>query len=282
MPVTVTRQMQVSAAMASFLEHLASHTGPVHLPATQAEFYVMWQDFQSQHNPEVAPVATSPGTVRFYLRARGVKVDNVGALRWPAAFRMSATAPRALQATRVVLGVRGEDIQDKIEQVVNAIRAQGGTVSMGRLGGQMWSKEDRVKFGRFAQFLGSWPEVFTITGEDLTVNPEYSPSSRPLVWADIQDPPLTPSAGSGRSRSGAEQDRHDRGSEWSVQSGGSHPEDHSERHSPRRGSAEELGFRTASPFSSAPSTGEAYDGVPPVEQGDDSDGWRMHGILRVA
>mmetsp|Transcript_106817 Transcript_106817/g.244641 ORF Transcript_106817/g.244641 Transcript_106817/m.244641 type:complete len:227 (+) Transcript_106817:44-724(+) len=158
MPISVVKQVLVTEHLDSFLQQLVSNCC---LPSAEGELLKLWEAYQALlFNSVECPV----GTVRYYLRCRGVVLRPSGALRWPRVLKPAKRAAAPSDGHGPDAGISSEEC---LQRVVEALREAGGQASVGRVGGQVWSKSDRVQCGRFTEFIAAWPQIFEISGGQL-------------------------------------------------------------------------------------------------------------------
>mmetsp|Transcript_43208 Transcript_43208/g.106144 ORF Transcript_43208/g.106144 Transcript_43208/m.106144 type:complete len:245 (+) Transcript_43208:43-777(+) len=199
MPISVTKQALVTGQLDEFL-HNFFHSGEI-LPRFESEFMAVWQERRHEfvHNNIVAECPV--GTVRYYLRCRGVVVRPTGTLRWPAKLKEPKRPCATTEGTGVTATTASMD--QCLARVISKLRDLGGAAQMSKIGGLVWTKQDRTNFGRFTEFVALWPKVFDVqegflrlievqTSLALPYSPAQSraastTSAGSASWADIMD-----------------------------------------------------------------------------------------------
>mmetsp|Transcript_71768 Transcript_71768/g.164569 ORF Transcript_71768/g.164569 Transcript_71768/m.164569 type:complete len:238 (+) Transcript_71768:44-757(+) len=192
MPISVTKQALVTGQLDEFV-HNYFHSGEV-LPRFESEFLTVWQERRHEfvHNNTVADCPA--GTVRYYLRCRGVVVRATGTLRWPAQLKEPKRPCTVAQGTAPV--VTTPSVDRCFAKVLAKLKELGGAAKMSKIGGLVWTKQDRTELGRFTEFVALWPKVFYVQSDFLrlidaqattrTQSPAVS-SPGSASWADMMD-----------------------------------------------------------------------------------------------
>mmetsp|Transcript_40982 Transcript_40982/g.89293 ORF Transcript_40982/g.89293 Transcript_40982/m.89293 type:complete len:243 (+) Transcript_40982:44-772(+) len=197
MPISVTKQVLVTGQLDEFL-HNFFHSGEI-LPRFESDLMAVWQDRRHEfvHNNTVADCPV--GTVRYYLRCRGVVVRPTGTLRWPTQLKEPKRPCTATQGTAPA--VTTPSVDRCFAKVLATLQELGGAAKMSKIGGLVWTKQDRTDFGRFTEFVALWPKVFSVHDDFLRLIEANAPldvchlrTSSPTVsstgsasWADIMD-----------------------------------------------------------------------------------------------
>mmetsp|Transcript_71767 Transcript_71767/g.164566 ORF Transcript_71767/g.164566 Transcript_71767/m.164566 type:complete len:193 (+) Transcript_71767:44-622(+) len=186
MPISVTKQALVTGQLDEFLNNYF-HSGEV-LPRFESEFMSVWQERRHEfvHNNTVADCPA--GTVRYYLRCRGVVVRPTGTLRWPAQLKEPKRPCTAAQGTSAVAMTPSAD--QCFAKVLAKLKELGGAAQMSKIGGLVWTKQDRTELGRFTEFVALWPKVFCLQTDFLRLIDTQAPLDIPRT----QSPP-SPASG---------------------------------------------------------------------------------------
>lgn len=159
MPVTLTKQASITAALGNFLQAFGESNDS--LPANLTELSERWTTYYQKMTGE--RVTCPLGTVRYYLRCRGVVVRRSGTLRWhddrsgvQVADKPSEQKGSAVRHTRHI-----HSAEEGIAQIVSVLQQAEGSLPLCRIGGRVrWTRDQRFRHGRLTRFIARWPLVF--------------------------------------------------------------------------------------------------------------------------
>mmetsp|Transcript_59921 Transcript_59921/g.160442 ORF Transcript_59921/g.160442 Transcript_59921/m.160442 type:complete len:448 (-) Transcript_59921:351-1694(-) len=201
MPVTLTKQATITAALGKFLQAIieSGETLPGTLNELSDRWTVYYQEITGEH------VTCPLGTIRYYLRCRGVVVRRSGTLRWkedqpsevatleetkPELVRQVVTANEwSTGAERRCVAVRYirhmDSTVDGIAQIVSVLQQAGGALPLCGMGGRVrWTRDQRFRLGRLTRFISDWPRVFESSEEVVRLTAEAQEiSQEPVVIA---------------------------------------------------------------------------------------------------